>query len=144
MRDYLQLKKVLWGQLLALWSVQAWAAQETFARDITTIPLGAIAVAMALAFIGGLAFTTQKIAKPDVIVNSVPLEIFKDIINSLVAGLAAFFLGSWCAVPPFAQALLITVAGYGGSRFLEQMLTEVFTRIGTLINGSPAAPPPEK
>lgn len=141
MRDSSQLRKIVWGQLLALWCTSALAAQETFAHDITTIPLGAIAVAMALAFIGGLAFTTQKIAKPDVVVISVPLEIFKDIINSLVAGLAAFFLGSWMGVAPFAQALLITIAGYGGSRFLEQLLTETFTRIGALVY--PAAKDPK-
>lgn len=135
MRDYLQLKKTLWAYMVAVWSCNAVAAQEVFAHDITSIPLDAIAVAMALAFIGGLAFTTQKIAKPEAAVTSVPLEIFKDIINSLVAGLAAFFLGSWAGIPPFAQALLITIAGYGGSRFLEQVLTESFARVGTLING---------
>lgn len=145
MRDYVRLKQVLWGQMFALWSVSAWAAQETFAKDITSIPLGAVAVAMALAFIGGLAFTTQKIAKPDVSVPSVPLEIFKDIVNSLVAGLGMFFLASWIGatvLPPFAQALFITVAGYGGSRFLEQLLTETFARLGTLINGSASTPKP--
>lgn len=143
MCGYLQLKKVLWFWLAVLWSASAMAAQATFDHDITSIPLGAIAVAMTLAFIGGLAFTMQKIAKPDVIVRSIPLEVFKDLINSLVAGLVAFFLGSWIGppvLPPFAQALLITIAGYGGSRFLEQVLTETFTRIGTLINGAKAKP----
>ena len=137
MRDYPTLKKFLWAHIAVVWSCSAIAAQETFAHDLTSIPLGAIAVAMSLAFIGGLAFTTQKIAKPDTTVHSVPLEIFKDIVNSLAAGLAAFFLGSWCALPLFAQALLITVAGYGGSRFLEQVLTESFARVGALMNGPP-------
>lgn len=136
MRGYLQLKKVLWLWLGAIWSASAWAAQETFPHDITGIPLGAIAVAMTLALIGGLAYTLQKIAKPEVTVRSVPLEVFKDLINSMVAGLVAFFIGSWFTVPTFAQALLITIAGYGGSRFLEHVLTETFTRIGTLINGA--------
>lgn len=140
MRDYLQLKKTLWAYLVAVWSCNAVAAQEVFAHDITSIPLDAIAVAMALAFIGGLACTTQKIAKPDVSVPSMPLEVFKDIINSLVAGLAAFFLGSLTGIPPFAQALLITIAGYGGSRFLEQVLTESFARVSTLINGNRTTP----
>lgn len=126
----------MWGGGCALWGVSALAAQETFSHDITSIPLGAVAVAAALAFIGGLAFTMQKIAKPEVTVPNVPLEIFKDIVNSLVAGLAAFFLGSWADIPSFAQAFLITIAGYGGSRFLEQVLSESFTRISALINGS--------
>lgn len=139
MPGYLQLKKVMLSQLAALWMTTAMAAEATFAHDITSIPLAAISVAMALAFIGGLAFTTQKIAKPDIIIPNVPLEVFKDLVNSLVAGLCAFFLASWVGatvVPPFAQALIITVAGYGGSRFLEQLLVETFTRIGTLINGA--------
>ena len=140
MRGYLQLKHIMWGWICALWCVSAIAAQETFDHDITAIPLGALAVAMALAFIGGLAFTTQKIAKPEVIVPSVPLEIFKDIVNSLVAGLAAFFIGSLAGIPPFAQALLITIAGYGGSRFLEQVLTESLARISALLSPAPKEP----
>lgn len=143
MRDYLQLMKPLaWAWLSTLWCGSAWAAQQTFDHDITSIPLGAIVVAMALAFIGGLAFTMQKIAKPEVVVRSIPIEMVKDLVNSLVAGLVAFFLGSWigpAVLPPFAQALMITIAGYGGSRFLEQVLTESFTRVGMLINGSGAA-----
>lgn len=140
MRDFLYLKKISWTVLAILWSASAIAAQTTLDHDITSIPLGAIVVAMALAFIGGLAFTTQKVAKPDVAVPSIALEILKDLINALVAGLVAFFLGSWCGIPPFAQALLITIAGYGGSRFLEQVLSESFTRVGTLINGAPTPP----
>jgi uncharacterized membrane protein len=136
MCGYPQLKKALWLWLAAMWSASAWAAEAVFVRDITSIPVGAIAVAMILAFIGGLAFTTQKIAKPEVLVRSIPIEIFKDLINSLVAGLVAFFLGSWAEVPVFAQALLITIAGYGGSRFLEQVLTESLSRVSVLINGN--------
>ncbi len=133
MRDYLQLKRVVWGQLFALWSVSALAAQETFASDITSIPLGAIAVAMGLAFIGGLAFTTQKIAKPSADIANVPLEILKDVINSLVAGLVAFFVGSWAGWPIFGQAVIITVAGYGGSRFLESVFVDVLGRVSAFI-----------
>lgn len=134
MLGYLQLKKVLWAWLAAIWSASAWAAQETFAQDLTAISLGAVAVALVLAFIGGLAYTTQKIAKPDVVVVSVPLEVCKDMINSLVAGLCAFFLVSWMGLPLFGQALLITIAGYGGSRFLEQLLTDTLNRLGALIS----------
>lgn len=133
MLDYLQLKRIIWSWLAALWCTSAWAAQETFAHDLTAIAPGAVAVALALAFIGGLAYTTQKIAKPDVVVASIPLEVFKDLINALVSGLCAFFLGSWMGLPLFGQALLITIAGYGGSRFLEQLLAETLSRIGALV-----------
>jgi hypothetical protein len=134
-----QLKKVLWGQLCALWASSAWAAQETFDKTITSIPLGAVAVAVTLAFIGGLAYTLQKVAKPDIGVVSVPIEIAKDIVNSLVAGLAAFFLASWLAWPAFAVALVITFAGYGGSRFLEAGLESLLDRLKTFFT-APTTP----
>lgn len=142
MRDYLQLKQVLWTGLAALWCTSAWAAQETFAHDITAISPGAVAVALALAFIGGLAYTTQKIARPDIVVVSVKLEVFKDLTNSLASGLCAFFLGAWIGLPPLGQALLTTVAGYGGSRFLEQLLSETLSRMGALV-GALIAPVPK-
>lgn len=122
MRNPLQLKRAFWLWLLTIWSTTAWAAQSTFAADLSSIPLEAIKWTVLLSFIGGAASTTNKIAAPDVVVRSIPLEILKDVMASLVAGLVTFFLCSWINVPYWLQAALITLAGYGGSKALDQLL----------------------
>lgn len=142
MRNYLYLKHLLWMHMAVLWSASAWAAQDNMPHDLTSIPLGAVIVALGLAFIGGLASTTQKIAKPGEPISNIPQEIFKDIVNSLVAGLLAFFIGAWHGLPPFGQAVFITVAGYGGSLFLDQALSSVLDWIKVRLSGVAAVPPP--
>jgi hypothetical protein len=134
MRDRLQY--LIWTWLGVLWTTGAVAAQTTFANDITSIPPGAIAVAMLLAFIGGAAYTTSKVANPTVVVASVPLEIVKDIMSSLVAGLVTFFAGAYLGWSPFLQALCITVAGYGGSRVLEAAVGQLISRMGAVFGAS--------
>lgn len=122
MRHELQLKRVFWAWLLITWSTTAWAAESTFATGLASIPFDAIRWTVALAFIGGAAATTNKIADPAITVKNVWLEIAKDVLASLVAGLVTFFLCSWVNVAYWLQAALITLAGYGGSRALDQLL----------------------
>lgn len=140
MRDCLQLKKLCWAWLMSFWTASAWAAQVTFASDLAAIPPAAIAVTVLLAIIGGAAFTSQKMADPDVVVKSVTLEIVKDILTSIVAGLLTFFVCAWLNWPPLLQAASITLAGYGGSRVLERYLNGAFQRIDRL-GGKPEGTP---
>jgi len=124
MRNVIQLRKFVFAWLIVLWSVAAWAAESTFAKDMASIPLEAIQLTVFLAFIGGLAFTTNKISRPDVIVKNVWLEMAKDILMSLVAGLITFFFTSWVGSPYWLQAGLITISGYGGSKALDKYLND--------------------
>lgn len=140
MRDSLQLKQLLWAWLASFWTASAWAAQTTFAGDLATIPPAAVAVSALLAFIGGAAFTAQKMADPATVVKSVALEIIKDILVSIVAGLLTFFTCSWLGWPPMLQAACITLAGYGGSRVLERYLIAGMSRIDRL-GGKPEGTP---
>jgi hypothetical protein len=66
MRDTLQVKKICWGSLAALWTASAAAAQATFVTDLSSIPVAAVAVAVLIALLGGAASTLAKIASPDV------------------------------------------------------------------------------
>jgi hypothetical protein len=126
MRDRLQLKKLAWGWLMTFWAASAWA---TFAGDMANIPPAALAVTVLLAIIGGAAFTAQKMADPATVVKSVSLEIIKDILASIVAGLLTFFIGSWLGFTTVLQAACITLAGYGGSRVLERYLNTALMRL---------------
>ena len=140
MRDYLQLKQVAWAWLLTLWSTTAWAATATFASDLSKIPVAAVAVAIVLALIGGATATLQKIANPETVVKSVRLEVAKDILSSVVAGLVTYSVCAWQEFPLLLQPACITIAGYGGSRVLERYLAAGMSRIDRL-GGKPESTP---
>lgn len=136
----MQLKQLVWAWLITIWSASAWAAQATFAGDLAAIPPAAVAVSVLLAIIGGAAFTAQKMADPATVVKSVALEILKDILASIVAGLLTFFICSWLNFAAVLQAACITIAGYGGSRVLERYLNSALLRIDRL-GGKPESTP---
>jgi len=124
MRNVIQLKKFFFAWLILMWSVATWAAESTFAKDMSSIPLEAIQWTVLLSLIGGAAFTTNKVSRPDIIVKNIWLEMAKDLLMSLVAGLVTFFFTSWWAAPYWLQAALITLAGYGGSKALDKYLAD--------------------
>lgn len=84
-----------WVWLAVVWSPSAWAATVTFGDDLSSIPLAAVTLCLFLSFIGGLASTLQKLAADVAPVRSIGLEIAKDLVVSLVAGLLAFFASEW-------------------------------------------------
>lgn len=130
-----RLQAIFVGWLIAFWTASAFAASDTFIHGVESIPTGAVAIAMVLAMIGGAAYTSQKIAAIDVVVKSIPAEIIKDVLTSLVAGLCMFFAGAWREWPLFPHCILITVGGYGGSRVLEPMLDIVINAIKNFGTG---------
>lgn len=125
MAKSLQLKYAIWAYLFLTWSTMAYAADNRFVDGIEAIPHKAFAYVLGLAIIGGAAGTLTKLSRPDVVVRSLPLEISKDIMASLVAGLLAFFASSWVDKFDFwLTAIAITLAGYGGSKVLDAALVE--------------------
>jgi ABC-type xylose transport system permease subunit len=130
-----QLKSFVSFWLLLFWSIAAYAAQETFGGDLRDIPPAAVAISVLLAIIGGAAYTASKLAAPDVQVKSVPLEVLKDVLTSIVVGFIVFCVGSYMQWPSVVQAGLITLAGYGGSRVLEPLLAALISRGSRLFNG---------
>lgn len=110
--------------LCLFWCTAALAAEQTFRQpSLTELPLAAITVSVLLAVIGGAAYTAQKMAAPDgQQIGSIPLEIIKDVLTSVVIGLIAFSVSSYLELPVVVQAGVITLAGYGGSRVLEPAL----------------------
>lgn len=124
-----RMKTLFLGWLGVFWSVAAWGASITFAGDLATIPPAALALSALLSFIGGAAYSAQKMADPATVVKSVGLEIFKDTLLSFLAGLITFFVVAWAGVHPLMQAAAITISGYGGSRVLEAYLDKFFNWI---------------
>lgn len=125
MAKSLQLKYAIWSYLLLTWSAMAYAAENPLVAGLEAIPPRAMAYVIGLAIIGGAAGTLTKLSRPDTVVRNLPLEICKDILASLVAGLIAFFVGSWSNKVDFwLMAAMITIAGYGGSKLLDVALVD--------------------
>ena len=140
MRD-LQLKQLCWAWLVMLWSASAAAAQVTFASDLSSIPPAAVAIAVVLSLLGGAGATLQKMASPETVIKSLRIEVSKDIVISLLAGLVTYSVCAWQEVPLLLQPACIALAGYGGSRILERYLAAGLNRIDRL-SGQPPSPPP--
>lgn len=127
MAKSVQLKTAIWAYLSLTWSAMAYAAENPFVAGIDAIPQKAIAYVFGLAIIGGAAGTLTKLSRPDTVVRNLPLEIVKDIVASIVAGMLAFFIASWVDKFDFwLTAIAITMAGYGGSKVLDFALVEGF------------------
>lgn len=135
-----QLKAGIWIYILLTWSVACYAAEaRTLAQGLSTIPIQDIGIVLVLAVVGGVTGTLVKLTKKDVVVVNMVLEVAKDIMASIVVGLLAYFATNWWQedVNLSAQAGIILLGGYGGSRVLDLILDEagvpglrlVFSRI---------------
>lgn len=126
MAKSLQLKCAIWVYMILNSGALAYAAeQNALVAGLESIPAAAVAYVLGLAAVGGAAGTLTKIARPDLVVRHLALEIAKDIVASLVAGLLVFFFTSWIDDFNFwLQAALVTLAGYGGSKVLDIALVD--------------------
>ena len=124
-------KTVIQALLLLIWTASAFAAAPilTTAPTIEDIPLRAVAVAIFLALIGGAARSAQKLADPDKQITSVPMALLADLLTSVAVGTATYFLVAWREFPPLLQAFVITVAGFSGTKFLEQYTDALIKRL---------------
>lgn len=147
MAKSVQLKWAIWIYLLLNWTAVAYASESPFVAGIETIPVKAVAYVFGLAIIGGAAGTLTKLSRPDIVVRNLPLEITKDIVASLAAGLLVFFFTSWWDNINFwLQAAFVTMAGYGGSKVLDLALADGFLpwlqrAFGRNVDAAPNRPP---
>jgi hypothetical protein len=118
----LQLKTAIWLWAMVLWGSAAYAAETDLAKGLEAIPFAAIKYVLIFSFIGGVVGTLNKITNPNIVVQRVWLEVLKDLMSSLLAGMLAFFFTSWMPISFWIQAALITLAGVGGSKILDRML----------------------
>lgn len=144
MAKLVQLKIAVILHLLITWSAIAHAADaSTFVSGIEAIPLEAFGYVAGIAFASGSAATLIKVARPDVVVRSLALEVTKDLVSSVVAGMLMFFVTSWREVPLWPQLGLILVAGYGGTKVLDLALADgLFPWLGKALGRLPDAAPP--
>lgn len=150
MAKSLQLKIAVFFYLGLLWSwstyAYAAAAETDLAKGLEAIPFQSIKYVFLFCLIGGAAGTLNKISNPQIIVARVWLEIVKDLVCAMAAGMITFFLVSWTGLAFWLQAALITLAGVGGSKALDLMVTDGFFPWINRVFGraTQVTPPPAK
>lgn len=125
MAKSLQLKYAIWACPILNWGAVAYAAENPLVQGIESIPAKALGYVLSLSIVGGTAGTLTKLARPDLVVRNLPLEITKDMVASIVVGMIVFFVTMWWeGVNFWLQAAMITMAGYSGSKGLDMLLVD--------------------
>lgn len=141
-----QLKRVLWAYLLFCWASVVYASELTFAEGIDSIPLKAIGYVLVLSIVGGMGATLPKIVNPEIVIRNVPLEVVKDVVCSIVAGLIIFFTAIEMGWSWSLTCLLILLGGAGGAKFIDLLLNNgFFPRVAHFFGKVPIpAVPPQR
>lgn len=139
----IQLKLCALVHLLIIATAFAYAADANeFVAGIEAIPLAAFKYVAVLSFAAGTGATLIKVARPDVIVRSLPLEIAKDLFCSVIAGVLVFGFTSWVGLTMWPQLILILMAGFGGTQVLDVALAKGFFPWLSSVLGRLSGPPP--
>lgn len=103
------------------------AAQEVLTPD--QVPLLQYLYAVVLSAWGGMAATLQRWSKGTE-QGRWWLVLWRDVTCSTLAGVVAFFATKHWDVAPMLAAILVSVAGYGGSVFLDAVLARMVKQVG--------------
>lgn len=125
-KSNLQLKHAALVYLALFWCTFVYAAESPLVAGLESIPARALVYVLILSMVGGAASTLNKLSRSDTAVPRLGLQICKDIFLSLFAGAVMFLFTSWApSVTFWPQAILITFAGYGGGKLIDNQFTEV-------------------
>jgi hypothetical protein len=102
------------------YTAQAYAVEVPFSDGVSRIPLKALGYVALLSMLGGLASTLQKISNPKSKFKNLLLEVVKDLVVSLVAGVVAFALAEQAGMSAMLEAAIITLSGWAGSNYLDK------------------------
>lgn len=120
-----QLKHAALAYLAIFWCSVTYAAENTLVAGLESIPAKALIYVLVLSVVGGAAGTLNKLSRTDMVVTHLAVEICKDVFMSIFAGFVMFLFTSWTpAVTFWPQAILITFAGYGGSKVVDMIFTD--------------------
>lgn len=120
-----QLKRAALVYLSLFWCTFVYAAESPLVDGLESIPAKALLYVLVLSMVGGAAGTLNKLSRNDVVVTRLGVAIGKDVFMSIFAGFVMFLFTSWTpSVTFWPQAILITFAGYGGSKVVDMIFTE--------------------
>ena len=125
MRTHIKLLGRLKLLIASGWTASVFAAEPTIQlvlklpNDIT--PWALVAIAIFLAAWGGASFTVQRWARGE---DNTRWKqyLVRDIFCAQTAGAISFLVCIWLKVDPPLAAIIVLIAGYGGSRVIDKYL----------------------
>lgn len=138
----IQLKLAALVHLLILGSAFAYAAEvKTVFDGLESLPIEAFKSAAIISFAAGTGATLIKVARPDIVIRNLALEIVKDLFCSMLSGVLVFGFTSWVGLTIWPQFILVLLAGFGGTQVLDMALAKgLFPWLSTVL-GRIAGPP---
>lgn len=126
MAKNLQLKYAILAYLCLFWCGVAYAADMTLEQGLKSISGFMILAILLLSVLGGAAGTLIRMSSPTApIIRNLPLELAKDVVSSIFAGFLGFLFSSWYNWDSWIpHAIIISSAGFAGSKLLEIYLSE--------------------
>lgn len=108
------------------------ADNDKFVTGIEAIPFRSFGYVLIIIVVAGPLATLSKMTKKDrVPITDLPLEIIKDQLGSLAAGVLAFLTvgwidTTWVTIDVKAQVGIIFFSAYGGNRLIESIANDKF------------------
>ena len=109
------------------WYTTVYAAQDTVV--LTALPWASIGISAAISIWGGLISTLQKLNSLTEQAKSLKIEVAKDMLASIASGFIAYAFGMWSNWNVWLLAIMLLVAGYGGSKVLDTILNVTIKKI---------------
>lgn len=128
MAKSLQLKYAILSYLALFWSAAAYAAEISLEQGLKSLSGYTIIAIVFLSAVGGAGGTLVRMASPSApVVRNLALEITRDVLCSIIAGFLGFLFSSWYEWEVwYPTAIIITSAGFAGSKLLDIYLNEGF------------------
>lgn len=100
------------------WCITTAYAAKLVAPDLVRLPWTSIAIAGAIAMWGGMAATLGRLERAAAKL-SIVAALLKDAFLSGTAGVIVYAVGAWREWSVWEVAVVLLLAGYGGSRTLD-------------------------
>lgn len=119
---------MLWGVTFTA-AVRAEGIGYRIGSDLASIPFSAYVIVTLLSGIGGFVSTLIRLSnEPDEKLVRWKLLVLRDMAASLLAGIVVFFWSESARWETAQAAIMITLAGFGGTKVLDILVDKFFTK----------------
>jgi len=119
---------MLWGVTFTA-AVQAQGIGYRIGADLASIPFSAYVIVVLLSGVGGFVSTLIRLSnEPDEKLARWKLLVLRDMAAALLAGVIVFFWSEASRWETAYAAIMITLAGFGGTKVLDILVDKFFAK----------------
>ncbi|AJD82928.1 hypothetical protein PJWF_00034 [Achromobacter phage JWF] len=119
---------MLWGVTFTA-AVQAQGIGYRIGADLASIPFSAYVIVVMLSGVGGFVSTLIRLSnESDEKLARWKLFALRDMASSLLAGIVVFFWAESSQWDSARAAIMITLAGFGGTKVLDILMDKFFSK----------------